>query len=69
MLSAGELSRLSHRNEAGSKLIRERRADHIAARFDRNDRMDLLVFKTIVEKIDSRLVTGWIFQKRRNVPE
>src|SRR5581483_9998433 len=65
----GQLPGLADRHESGPELIRDRRADHVSARFDADDVIDARVAVRADERVDERLETLRIAEQRRNVAE
>src|SRR5579863_9435952 len=62
-----QLSRLSHGNEARPDCIRERSTEHVAARLDSNDVVDLAILETVDKEIDRRLEALLVFEHGGNV--
>src|SRR5579875_2776680 len=68
-LVAGKLAGLANRDETGAERVGERRPQHVAARFDADDEVDILVAVTVDEEVDRGLEADLVTQQRSNVPK
>src|SRR5579875_201606 len=69
ILVAGKLAGLANRDETGAERVGERRPQHVAARFDADDEVDILVAVTVDEEVDRGLEADLVTQQRSNVPK